>query len=261
MNCPVCGGTDHRYLWKNEWFILFGCRNCGSNYQRRIRKVPKKYDADYFKVNHKKAYGKTYREDEKNIREFSRRRLKIIRKLSGSARTLLDIGSALGTFCDEANRSGYNAKGVEISAYARAYSKEQYAIKTFRTVSDVHEKFDCVTLWFTLEHAEDPSGWIDQARGLLRKGGVLALSVPNGGGAFARFNRKAYFKARPQEHYFEPSIGGMKEFLARHGFRIKALRIFGLHPERIGLPQWPVLLSLQKLLKLGDTFEIYAIRK
>lgn len=261
MKCPVCGASAPGLLWKNEWFILFGCGICGSNFQRRIRKIPKKYDENYFKGNHKKAYGKTYQEDEKNIRAFSRRRLEEILKMTGKSGALLDIGSALGTFCDEANRAGFAANGVEISSFARAYAKKSYGLRTFRSIEDVRGKYDCVTLWFTLEHAENPAVWIKQCRALLKKDGILALSVPNGDGAFARFNPQAYFKARPQEHYFEPSIRGMKKLLARQGFTTETVRIFGLHPERLGLPEWPFLKTLQKILKLGDTFEIYAIRK
>lgn len=265
MNCPVCGEKDRRYLGKNEWSILFGCKDCGSNYQQRIRKIPKKYDEDYFKSNHKKAYGKTYSEDEKNIRSFSKRRLAVIRRIAGltrgTAATLLDIGSALGTFCDEANHGGFKAKGAEISAFARAVSKKRYGIKTFRSIREVREKFDCVTLWFTLEHMENPSDWIKRCRALLKKGGILAVSVPNGDGAFARFKPAAYFRARPQEHHFEPSIRGMRELLERNGFKTEAVHVFGLHPERLGLPVWPLLQAVQKILKLGDTFEIYARRK
>lgn len=265
MICPVCGNAESRVLRDDERRALRLCLSCGSNFAERRKKPAKKYNEDYFKGNHKKAYGKTYSEDERNIRSFSKRRLGVIRKLlrkSGAApERLLDIGSALGIFCDEANGSGFKAAGVEISSFARRYAKDKYRLKTFSSVQQVKGKYDCVTLWFTLEHMDDPEHWINQARSLLTKNGLLALSVPNGAGAFARFNPKKYFTARPEEHVFEPSLKGMRRMLERLGFEIKAVHIFGLHPERLGLPEWPVLKALQKILKLGDTFEIYALRK
>ena len=266
MNCPVCGSAESRVLRNDERQILRSCLSCGSNFAERRKKPAKKYNEDYFKGNHKKAYGKTYSEDEQNIRAFSKRRLGVIRKLVSKNGTvtgprLLDIGSALGTFCDEANHNGFDTAGVEISAFARRYAKEKYRLNTFSSLGQVKGKYDCVTLWFTLEHMDDPESWIKRARSLLSRGGLIALSVPNGAGAFARFNPKKYYTARPEEHVFEPSLKGMRRMLERLGFEVKASRIFGLHPERLGLPEWPVLKTLQKILKLGDTFEIYALRK
>jgi 2-polyprenyl-3-methyl-5-hydroxy-6-metoxy-1,4-benzoquinol methylase len=260
--CPLCGGSSSELMDDTETYYLYLCRVCGSNYQKRKKGINKAYDESYFRENHRKAYGISYIEDEANIRAFAKRRLKIlkglVRKDSGKSLPLLDAGSALGLFCDEAARAGFEAKGAEISVFARRFAKKNFGIKSYTDFMNVPGKFDCVTLWFTLEHINKPADWIKKARTLLNKGGILALSVPHGRGAFALLNRRGYLKARPVEHFYEPSIKGMKVLLKHYGFQLKKTAIFGLHPERTGLPKWNIIKLIQKILCLGDTFEIYA---
>lgn len=258
QSCPLCDGRNYKLLFANETFDLYRCKACHSNYQIRRGDVQKEYDESYFKENHTKAYGKTYLEDENNIRGISRRRLAIIRKLFPEAKSLLDAGSALGLFCDEARKARFLAKGAEISGYARNFSKEQFNIDCFPDFLSIREPFDCISLWFTLEHIPSPDLWLKKAYELLNPGGILAIAVPNGNGAFARFNPEGYFSRRPAEHYFEPSLKGMKDLLKNNGFTLKNTAVFGLHPERVGLPDWPIIRTIQKMICLGDTFEIYA---
>jgi SAM-dependent methyltransferase len=258
IKCPICSSMKHTLLHENREAVLYSCNHCGTNYQIRKTEINKPYDEDYFILNHQKAYGRSYIEDEDNIRAFSKRRLRIIRSLIPRGESLLDAGSALGLFCDEANKAGFQARGAEISGYARKFSGEHFGINTYDDFINISDRFDCVTLWFTLEHIEKPWEWIEKCREILNENGILGLSVPNGNGAFAGINRCKYVEARPVEHFFEPSLPGMKLLLKKYGFRIENIRFFGLHPDRIGLPDWKILRLLQKLLGLGDTFEIYA---
>jgi 2-polyprenyl-3-methyl-5-hydroxy-6-metoxy-1,4-benzoquinol methylase len=262
LKCPLCGGAAAVMLDDTETYYLYLCRACGSNFQHRKKGINKAYDESYFRENHRKAYGVSYIEDEANIRDFAKRRLKILKHLlrnnRGKSLSLLDGGSALGLFCDEAAKAGFHAEGAEISAFARKFAGKNFGIKSYADFNKVPGKFDCVTLWFTLEHIDKPVEWIQKARKLLNKGGIMALAVPHGRGAFALLNRSGYLKARPVEHYFEPSINGMTVLLNQNGFQLKETAIFGLHPERAGLPKWGIIKLIQKILCLGDTFEIYA---
>ena len=262
MDCPICGSKKFTILVKNEEKKIFKCKKCFSNFiDTEIKE--EFYEKEYFKERYEKAYGKSYTEDEINIRNFSKRRLKIIKKLLQEKTNpkLLDIGSALGFFCDEAQKIGFKCFGVEISKEARNYAKNNFNIEFFQDINQINEKFDCITLWFTLEHIKNPVDFLKKVALLLKEKGILALSVPNGNGAFARFNPKSYILKRPEEHYFEPSIKGIKIMLKKLSFKIRKLEIFGLHPDRIGLKNCFLTRKLQKILKLGDTFEIYSQKK
>ncbi len=259
MNCPICGFDSFKEIGIIQTGKLYFCKKCKSNFLKGDIEADF-YKEEYFDKTYSKAYGMSYQNDENNIRNHSRRRLEIIKKMLGGKKnySLLDIGSALGFFCDEAKKMGFNSKGVEISEFARNYAKEMFGISCFESISLVNEKFNCITLWFTLEHMKEPLRILKTLYSLLEKNGILALSFPNGYGAFFRFNRNEYIKKRPVEHIFEPSLKGTKRLLKTAGFKVKKIKIFGLHPERIGLKDRKITRNLQKFLKLGDTFEIYA---
>ncbi|MGC8770782.1 MAG: class I SAM-dependent methyltransferase [Brevinematia bacterium] len=258
MKCPVCDSSYFEKLTNISTGELYFCKKCKSNFL--VANIDSSfYKKNYFDETYEAAYGKSYLEDEKNIRNYSKRRLNIIKKLcKKESLALLDIGSALGFFCDEANKMGFVAKGLEISDYAIDYSRKNFNLECYKDLNDIREKFDVITLWFTLEHIENPAYFLSRISLLLNEGGILALSLPNGYGGFFRFNKKLYFQKRPVEHIFEPSLTGMKTLLEKNNFKIKKIEIFGLHPDRFGVVDNKFTRNLQKFLKLGDTFEIYA---
>ncbi len=258
MKCPVCNSEKFKFLTQIKTGNLYFCKKCKSNFlDRKINE--EFYKEEYFTDNYEATYGKNYLEDEQNIRNYSKRRLLIIKKISEEKKIkILDIGSALGFFCDEAKTLNFMPKGVELSEYARDYTKKTFGIDVYKNIDEVNELFDCITLWFTLEHINEPEGFISKLSSLLKKDGILALSLPNGYGAFFRFNRKLYYQKRPIEHIFEPSLNAIKNLLKKKGYKIIKVEIFGLHPDRIGLPDNSFTRSIQKFLRLGDTFEIYA---
>jgi cyclopropane fatty-acyl-phospholipid synthase-like methyltransferase len=245
-------------LYKGTFYTLHSCLGCGSNFQVRHGEPSVKYEEDYFKTGHINAYGRTYLEDEANIREISKRRLKVLLKLMPQGIRILDIGSAMGLFCDEAMKMGFRSEGVEISSYAREFSSQAFRIKVWADIEECAGKFDAITLWFVLEHMNDPLSWIKKVSNLLNEGGIIALSVPNSAGAFSRFNPEGYYRKRPEEHYFEPSSRGLISLIKESGFKPERLEMFGLHPERLGLPPIGIINMIQKLAGLGDTFELYA---
>jgi 2-polyprenyl-3-methyl-5-hydroxy-6-metoxy-1,4-benzoquinol methylase len=261
MKCPVCNSADYAPVYAGGFYRLHRCRACGSNFQERSGAPAKRYEEDYFGSNHRQAYGKTYLEDEANIRAMAGRRLGVIAGLIRTGGRILDIGSALGIFCDEAVRRGFRAEGVEISGYARTFAKRTFGVESRAGIGEVRGPYDAITLWYTVEHVEEPRSFMRAVLPLLDKSGVIAIAVPNGAGACARFKKNRYYAIRPEEHYFEPSPRGMKLMLEEQGCDIVRTEFFGLHPDRVGLPDRQAVRSLQKALRLGDTLEVYARRQ
>jgi len=258
--CPLCGEINRRAISRIEEFTLFECERCKSNYLYILDKGFIDYEDDYFEAKYRNAYEKTYIEDIENIRAYSRRRLDIIGSLleTDSRLKILDIGAGLGVFVDTARQCGFDVSGVEISRYAVKFARERFGIDLYNSVDKTDGNFDAVTMWFSLEHIENAGEILSKAGQKLKRGGILALGLPNARGAFALLNRKFYLSRRPKEHFFEPSAEGIRSLLKSKGFEIIRMEYFGLHPQRIGLPRWEIFRNLQKALKLGDTFEIYA---
>ena len=112
-------------------------------------------------------------------RANARRRLQRLAAFTPTG-SLLDVGCAAGFFVDEAARSGWQARGVDVSEIMIAWGKRhQSADIGVGTLGDApaDRKESCVTMWDYIEHALDPRGDVEQAFARLRPGGVLALST------------------------------------------------------------------------------------
>ena len=91
------------------------------------------YGPDYFLSEYEAQYGKSYLDDEPNLRRLSASRLDWMDQtlvVSGAkvdwpeqGPALLEIGSAAGFFLDEANDRGYRTLGVEISDFASNFAR------------------------------------------------------------------------------------------------------------------------------------------
>jgi 2-polyprenyl-3-methyl-5-hydroxy-6-metoxy-1,4-benzoquinol methylase len=260
LKCPVCKSAKCRRLHSRDINDLYGCGSCGTNFLVPFAATDSIYCENYFKSGHIESYGMTYIEDEERIREFSRRRLSLIKKLKPNAGSLLDVGSALGVFSDEAKIYGFDAHGLDVSVYARGYAARRFGIRSWSCVEEIDCEFDVITMWFVLEHIEDPLVYLKKINNLLSEGGLLCLGLPNASGAFARFNKKDYYSARPKEHKLEPTPTAAGMLLRNAGFILKKTIFFGLHPKRFFFPEIEIIRKLQRILCLGDTFEMYAIK-
>lgn len=132
------------------------------------------FEKDYFKT----AYGGDYekRNPLKKLRYYLRKIREI--KLSGD---LLDIGCAYGLFLSVAEKS-YNVAGCDISAHAVKEAKNRFpnidvfqsSLETLKT----DRTFDIVTCFDILEHVGDLDKAIEKLKGLLKKEGIVVLTIP-----------------------------------------------------------------------------------
>ena len=95
---------------------------------------------------------------------------------------VLDIGTAGGAFLDAAKAFGYDAWGMEPSAYLVAQGKKRgLQIEQGTIEKNQFEKnsFDMICLWDVIEHLTDPKGSLEIIRDLLKPDGVLLINYPD----------------------------------------------------------------------------------
>jgi len=255
---------------------LMQCTECNDLFIFDFKGKAKNYDdREYFLSEYKSRYGKTYIEDRSNIVELAERRMKTIEKLRKFERgKLLDIGCALGFFLEVARNHGWKVTGVEISSFAADWARNNLSLDvitgSFLDYDFEPESFDVVTLFFVAEHFQNVEKLIEHVSKVLKKGGLIVLSIPNRGGISYLFNREGYIDGHPCDHYFDTSVRNLVRFLKGYGFQKKKIVVTGIHPERIlgksGVERSKRLLSLLctafiKIFKAGDTFEYYGIKK
>ena len=158
--CPACGKKSAPVIARFGEESYRRCHYCGIIFLLRLNEPPLQYDSDYFCDTYKKQYGKTYLEDFPALKEMSRKRLAIIKKIFPAKSSfvkkrrhpgtigralglnsssvppclrernievipsLLDIGCAYGPFMAVAAEDGFIPYGVEPIEDAVRYVKE-----------------------------------------------------------------------------------------------------------------------------------------
>ena len=156
-------------------------------------------------------------------RANARRRLQRLAAFTPTG-SLLDVGCAAGFFVDEAARSGWQARGVDVSEIMIAWGKRhQSADIGVGTLGDApaDRKESCVTMWDYIEHALDPRGDVEQAFARLRPGGVLALSTGDAGSALARLSLERWHLMTPRHHNFFFTRPTVTRLLESVGFDVQ----------------------------------------
>ncbi len=102
----------------------------------------------------------------------------------GQCRNVLEIGAATGGFVRTASGGGINIRGIEINrAAVEAARQDGLPVDCQELEAVVAEEkgnFDGVCSFQVLEHTVSPGEFIESALQLLKPGGILILSVPNG---------------------------------------------------------------------------------
>lgn len=274
VSCPVCRSAPNPAAARFERRTFLRCRACGLLYQVIFGERAPSYGPGYFLEEYRRQYGRTYLEDFEAILRTGHARLRILRRLlprkgpAGRPPRLLDIGCAYGPFLQACREQGLQAEGCELSEEAARYVREQLGIPC-RTADFEKEGpgfgpaggYQVVSMWYVLEHFRDPASVLRSVNRLLAPGGLLALSTPNAAGVSARRDREAFLRASPEDHGTVWSPAAARRILRRFGFRLRRVRVTGHHPERFPplLPPW-ALSALSRLLRLGDTFEAYAVK-
>ncbi|MDR2536138.1 MAG: methyltransferase domain-containing protein [Treponema sp.] len=284
--CPACGSQDrckHPVLARFPERTYRRCPDCGMAYMLRPSPPPIEYERDYFFDLYKKQYGKTYLEDFPNLIRNGKTRLAHIKGILQSRQTgvvpqLLDIGCAYGPFLAAAKEEGFSPTGIDPAEDAVRYVREVLQIPGFRgffpdtPLPDVlsAESFDAISLWYVIEHFENPGLVLQEIHRLLKSGGVLAFSTPSFSGVSRRTSLKGFLEKSPPDHWtiWEPRYTGA--VLKKYGFTLKKIVISGHHPERFPLVGtmmtrkqgflYRFCLGISRWFGLGDTFEVYAVK-
>jgi len=121
-------------------------------------------------------------------------------------RKLLEIGSSVGLFLEEARHAGWDAFGVEPSRWAAESARERGLSVFNGTLEEFVPEggpFDAVVSWDVWEHLEDPVAALRRAHELLRPGGLFVFTTVNLGGLGRKLFRGRWpWFMRMHLHYF-----------------------------------------------------------
>ena len=134
-----------------------------------------------------------------------------------------------------------------------------------------YSNFDAITMWYVIEHFENLDEVLKSVSMMLNSKGIFAFSTPSNRGISGKYNPVDFYKNSPSDHFSIWNPKTAKKILKKYGFKTVKIVSTGIHPERFpfikkhGIKKEQFLYKFfefyAKLFSLGDTFEIYAIKK
>lgn len=297
VNCNLCGRDNYEIrvpATMNENGVLdvdaFSCTSPGYGHHPQIVQCKHchyvyanpRWSSDDILDAYTAVEDETYVEEREGRELTFRKHLQDLEKYTGpgNGRAILDVGAYIGVFVEVAQAAGWDAWGVEPSAWAAQVAQSQGlpVIHGTQDAPDLQGKqFDVITMWDVIEHVPDPSAEMQKAFHLLKPGGWLVLHTMDIDSLTARImgSRWPWFMDM-HIHYFSQKT--MAKMLEKNGFeiiwsgaqgrylrlnylanRMKAFNkqmgavtskfIYGLHLEEKAIP-----------INFGDLFTVYAQR-
>jgi 2-polyprenyl-3-methyl-5-hydroxy-6-metoxy-1,4-benzoquinol methylase len=188
--CRVCGGTALTVYYRQGPWRVARCR-CG-----HFSTVPWPTGAelaDAYARSYYETFG-LWSEDpdaQSALLQAYEQRIALIERFATPPGRLIEIGTAMGAAVVGAQRRGWTAVGYDTSTDAVAAGRALFGdIVREGTVEDALARetpADVVAAYHVLEHTPAPKAFLDNARELLRDGGLLVVEVPHVRSFDARF--------------------------------------------------------------------------
>lgn len=179
-SCFLCRGSEFRpFIREGQWQYV-RCLNCGL-----ICLQPQ--PSSSFLQDHYQDYLPVHPQEIKRWRRLMSQVFtksgNLIEEIMPMPGRLLDVGCGYGFFLEEMVQRGWQAEGIEISATGLNYARNKLGL----TVSDKllprpdwqDNCYDVITLFYVIEHLQDPKSVLREARRLLRRDGLLLLRWPH----------------------------------------------------------------------------------
>ncbi len=193
VSCPACGenNVEHKYQKNGINYVL--CKSCETFY---VNPRPSTEVLDWFyQGSPNYAYWNDYvfpasqkARLEKIFVPRVDRLLEICERYGANKESILEVGAGYGTFCGEVKRRNAFKRIVaveptpKLAETCRSLNLEVIELPVEKIFLDSRELFDVVVSFEVIEHLFDPSIFLEHMRRLLKPGGVLILTCPNGHG-------------------------------------------------------------------------------
>jgi 2-polyprenyl-3-methyl-5-hydroxy-6-metoxy-1,4-benzoquinol methylase len=193
VDCPACGVNDHFPKFKKNGINYVECKRCRTFY---VNPRPSSDVLEWFyRGSPNYAYWNEVIFPATESARLERifiprvdRLLELCRKYDVETNSILEVGAGFGTFCAELKRRNIFSRivGVEPTPDLAKTCRERdisiLEMPVEKVQMNAGELFDVVASFEVIEHLFEPVAFIRHMTRLLKRGGILMLSCPNGQG-------------------------------------------------------------------------------
>lgn len=232
LACPVCCSQALTPAWTLGGYGLSRCDRCTHLFVSSgllPDALDQAYERDYYTAGgsaERSGYEDYLAKAPERLHGFAQRLRELERFAVGRGR-LLDFGCAVGLFVKVAADAGWDAIGLERSAWAADYGRRQYGLSivdgNHADCAGFEQSFDMVTMWDVLEHLEDPRTVLKQVARWLKPGGVLALNTVDSASRGARMAGEHWRHLAPPHHLQYFTRDSLLQLLRDCGLRLLAV--------------------------------------
>ncbi|PIN86223.1 hypothetical protein COV19_05435 [Candidatus Woesearchaeota archaeon CG10_big_fil_rev_8_21_14_0_10_44_13] len=223
--CILCGSGRKSKEYAIGSKGIYKCDSCGLIFtlpQNRLTQFSEKQKAIY----EGEMYRKMYFSIRKKICHRAEKRLEEISSYRTTG-SILDEGCSYGFFLEVASEKGWESYGTEINKPAADYSRKLGAKVSNCFTEDAKLKknfFDAITMWDVLEHTENPVKHLIFVRGLLKKGGIIAVQLPNIDSIASKIAGKKWAWLCPDDHMYHFSVKTLTRAIKEAGYDMIEMR-------------------------------------
>lgn len=229
VDCPACGSTDRRAAFAKFGFDFATCIDCATIYMTP-RPSPA-IMASYYTNSENYAYWATHifpaseaTRREKIHKPWLERVIGYCRSHDIARGTLVEVGPGFGTFAALARASGAFDRVIaieptpEMAAACRVRGVDVIE-RRIEEIGDEIGAVDILVSFEVIEHLFAPRLFLAQCARLVRPGGLIVVSCPNGQGFdIAQLGAAALAVDAEHVNLFNPA--SLARIVAAHGFAV-----------------------------------------
>jgi 2-polyprenyl-3-methyl-5-hydroxy-6-metoxy-1,4-benzoquinol methylase len=230
VSCPACQGEDLSPELRKFGFDYVTCRRCRTMFMnpRPSPEIMAAYYADSENYRYWAQYifpASEASRREKIHRPWLERVLSYCRRYQVPTEVLVEVGAGFGTFCQLARECGRFRRVIaveptpEMAEACRRRGVEVLARRIEEVDPGALPPVDVLVSFEVIEHLFSPRRFLAGCARLLRPGGILVLSCPNGQGFDISLLREKSLAIDPEHvNFFNPA--SLTLLLESQGFQV-----------------------------------------
>lgn len=229
VRCPACDKDESKILFQKYTLDYHGCENCQTIYinPRPTDAHLAKFYANSQNYDFWNKYIFPATDDvrrEKIFKPRAQKVLEICNRVGLKPKTLVEVGSGFGTFCQEITQLNFvdNVIAVEPSKGLAETCRNKGLNVIESPIEQANfeaSSVDLVCSFEVIEHLHSPSSFIEKCARIIRKGGMAIITNPNGRG-FDVVVSPENSGTVDVEHLNYMNPNSMRILFERHGFEV-----------------------------------------